>query len=129
MSVLDLMLSKKIEQKKSIGICIPDHAKSLEQMKKNEHSNELQIEKKDGSFILEGIYELGKEMTFTGEVFSGCIYPDSKLILGETALPLKEILLHGRFVEKLSSGQRGAITICPEHYIRISAGQLLEFKK
>ncbi len=129
MSILQSLL-KPSQKKKSLGICIPNHAKSPIEKQKAQLEEIQAINERilPSEFEVEGIYELKTQITISGEVHLGRITKDSKLFYDDTQVAIKEIDCRGKIVDQLLEGEKGSITIDPEFYVRISTNDLLEFK-
>ena len=125
MSIIETLLQEPKKAKKPLGVCIPDHARQGHIKKKKITDSDASCE---GAFLVNGIYELFKEITITGEAISGKITLSSQLIYKESLVPIKELLVQGSKVEELKSGEKGAIVLQTESYTRISSGEILDFE-
>tara|TARA_Y100000310_G_scaffold343708_1_gene452634 strand:- start:3100 stop:3462 length:363 start_codon:yes stop_codon:yes gene_type:complete len=120
MGIISGLLQKPAEEKSSLGVCIPDHAKP--------NKPKTKISTFPSSFEVEGLYEIRKEVTITGKVLSGSITKSSKLVYHDNRILIKKIMHNGKIVDSLEKGTKGAITITPETYLMVRRGNTLEFE-
>ena len=130
MSFLETILKPK--KQKQLGVCIPIHAKielgNGKINKTNCDSNSKEAVSVPAEFEVEGIYEIKKTVMVTGRVSYGCLSTKSKLISCDSQIELKELLKHGKIIDKLKNGEMGSFVIVPEFNLRIKTGDILEFE-
>ena len=77
---------------------------------------------------MEGVYDLKHEKTLTVKVLRGTLSKDSKVMVEDAEIPVSELQMNGKAVERLKNGESGAIVVRPEFFVRIMGEDVLEFK-
>jgi len=130
MSFIETILKPK--KQKKLGVCIPIHSKieSNEGVvnESNYDSNNTESVSSLAEFEVEGIYEIKKTIMVTGRVSYGNLSTNSKLIYYGSQVELKELLKHGKIIDKLKNGEAGSFVIVPGFSLRIKTGDVLEFE-
>ena len=134
MSFIETILKPK--KQKQLGICIPIHSKIKSNNESNNGAvNEINCDSNNtgsvsspAEFEVEGIYEIKKTIMVTGRVSYGNLLAKSNLIYCGSQVELKELLKHGKIIDKLKTGEMGSFIIIPEFSLRIKTGDVLEFE-
>lgn len=121
MGILKTFLEEKKVAKRQ-EVCIPDHAKPKNTVVNDETTTF------PASFVVEGTYEIKREITVTGKVLLGTLKSDSKLVYKGLLIPIKEIISSGKSIDELKKGEKGAFTIQPDTLVMIKASQTLKFQ-
>ena len=130
MSFIETILKPK--KQKKLGVCIPIHSKiksTDDALDKTicDSTNTKSVSS-PAEFEVEGIYEIKKTIMVTGRVSYGNLLTKSNLIYCGSQVELKELLKHGKIIDKLKNGEVGSFVIVPEFSLRIKTGDVLEFE-
>ena len=133
MNLLELVTKK--EERKSLGVCIPNHKKELikessPKASSDSSSNptkELLITK-EGSFIIKGSYRVMDTLMLSGIVQEGTIRKRMKAEKDGRTLNVTEVRRGNELVENLLEGQEGTIFISAKITPILGYEDVLAFK-
>ena len=136
MGLLSLLHGKK--ERKSLGVCIPEHARIAIEEKVREAEDErkkLEEEEKNRDpvfsdsvtrFMVEGIYVVEKTTMVKGRALNGVVKCGAKVQPSYAETKVKEIISGSKKLTKLGRGETGALFLTKmSSGIRI--GDILEF--
>ncbi len=134
MNLLELV-SKK-EEKKSLGVCIPDHRKEiikeavLRKLSNTESSNPTKdlLITKNGLFRINSIYRVMDTLMLSGVVEEGTIRKRMKSIKDGRTLNVTEVRRGNELVENLCEGEEGTIFVSSKLTPIIGYADILSFK-
>ena len=116
---------KILDGAESPEVVVPDHAKAIEE--KAEEVKE-KVSTKKAVFRVNGVYEMGKEMMFSGIVESGKIKWKMKLKDGNKEGTITDIKAGSTSVDEILPKEEGKIFVKGKGLIMIKYDDLLEFK-
>ena len=134
MNLLELVTKK--EEKKSLGVCIPDHRKEIIKeaaSKKFSNSNSNNPTKdllitKSGLFRVNGSYRVMDTLMLSGTVEEGTIRKRMKSIKDGKTINVTEVRRGNELVENLCEGEEGTIFVSSKLTPIIGYEDILSFK-
>ncbi len=135
MGLLSLFKTQDIE-KKSIGVCIPEHTRVKKKEKKKETNTKKVSSKKEtiskgklkGTFKVSGKFDIGKTLMLAGGVESGELRKGMKAKVKGIELKITELRTGPKKVSMLNTFEDGSIFVKSKSYPDIRYDNLINFK-
>ncbi len=146
MKLFEGLLNKKTK-KRSIGVCIPEHAaEKIERQLEEEAQNEKELRETEAEdeyeipmleqhefgngrtkFEVEGIFQFHGSLMVKGKVLSGTITKKSKALIGKDKIGIESMQLGTKEVELLQKREEGALHLKKAKGMVLKGGDILEF--
>jgi selenocysteine-specific translation elongation factor len=120
MSLLKLL---QREEKKPLGICIPEHQrKRTEKLAKEETKKAI---KSDAAFEVTDYFQIHEFAVIRGNVLKGIITNKDKLLIEGKKIKIAELWVNDKKVNMLNEGDSGAIFINARG-LRLQPGEIVQ---
>jgi len=140
---------KKKSRKRSLGVCIPEHAaEKIEMHLEEEAQKERELREAEARdeyeipmleqqefgnggtrFEVDGIFQFQGSLMLKGKVLSGTITKKSKALIGKEKIGIESMQLGTKEVELLQKREEGALHLKKAKGMVLKGGDILEKKK